>query len=220
MDKIIDLLDQIDKRQAELEAFQQQAKEKMEELKIEVRDWIEDAFMRCESSEAQVLATRIYWYGINHEGIASNVRSLWKAFFGGGFTPDPISTGIACKECGREIAAKSVASYKKPDTVCEQCTGSQQQKRELEYAKERQRRQDELQELRSLPYSEYLQTPEWGMTRKAALKRARYRCQLCNSDGKLNVHHRSYEHLGYEYSYDLIVLCADCHAKFHDKENQ
>jgi 5-methylcytosine-specific restriction endonuclease McrA len=67
-----------------------------------------------------------------------------------------------------------------------------------------------------MPYSEYLETPEWDKTRKAALKRAHYRCQLCNAHGVLHVHHKTYENLGREPSQDLIVLCKDCHRKHHD----
>lgn len=49
------------------------------------------------------------------------------------------------------------------------------------------------------------------------LRRADYKCQLCNREGTMNVHHKTYERLGEEQLNDLIVLCQDCHAKFHDK---
>ena len=65
-------------------------------------------------------------------------------------------------------------------------------------------------------YKEYLNSPHWRETRKAALERAWYRCQLCNSEKNLNVHHNNYDRLWYESPRDLIVLCSDCHAKFHD----
>lgn len=68
---------------------------------------------------------------------------------------------------------------------------------------------------RTMPYNEYLQTPHWKETRKAALERAGNRCQLCNNDQRLHVHHRTYERLGEEHDTDLIVLCASCHGRFH-----
>jgi 5-methylcytosine-specific restriction endonuclease McrA len=74
-----------------------------------------------------------------------------------------------------------------------------------------------LQELKEMDYNDYLQTPEWQDTRKSALRRSGYACQLCSSNGELHVHHKTYERLGYEHQNDLIVLCADCHAKFHNK---
>jgi 5-methylcytosine-specific restriction endonuclease McrA len=73
-----------------------------------------------------------------------------------------------------------------------------------------------IKTLRALPYADYLKTPEWAKTRDATLRRARYRCQLCNTNRHLNVHHRSYESLGDENWNDLIVLCQECHKTFHD----
>lgn len=65
-------------------------------------------------------------------------------------------------------------------------------------------------------YKEYLKTEHWQSQRKAALHRANYRCQVCNSSNKqLDVHHRTYERLGVELPADLIVLCNDCHGLFH-----
>lgn len=67
-------------------------------------------------------------------------------------------------------------------------------------------------------YSEYLKSEHWQKTRKRALSRAKYKCQLCgNKNEKLNVHHNTYENLGNEKNEDLIVLCESCHSKFHDK---
>ena len=71
-------------------------------------------------------------------------------------------------------------------------------------------------ELHTMPYQEYLQTPEWKARRQAALKRADRCCQVCNQDKtQLNVHHRTYDRRGYERDEDLIVLCRDCHDLFH-----
>jgi hypothetical protein len=64
-------------------------------------------------------------------------------------------------------------------------------------------------------YAEYLASPEWRERRDRAIERAEGRCQLCNSDKRLNVHHRTYERLGYERDADLTVLCEDCHQHFH-----
>ena len=70
-------------------------------------------------------------------------------------------------------------------------------------------------ELGLMPYDEYLQTPEWQEKRAEAHARADGRCQVCNSLGPLDVHHRTYEHRGSEREDDLIVLCRDCHELFH-----
>jgi hypothetical protein len=65
---------------------------------------------------------------------------------------------------------------------------------------------------------EYLRTERWKRKARAARKRAGNRCQMCNSDAKpLEVHHRTYERLGWELSGDLIALCARCHGRHHGK---
>lgn len=74
-----------------------------------------------------------------------------------------------------------------------------------------------LQELRTMPYQAYLQTPEWQAKRDQALDKAGHRCQLCNSNDSLNVHHRTYERRGNEELSDLTVLCRACHSLFHDR---
>ena len=68
-----------------------------------------------------------------------------------------------------------------------------------------------------MTYKEYLSTPYWKLVSMLAKKKAGYKCQLCGSDYNLNVHHRTYEHKGTEIlnMNDLIVLCQECHSKFH-----
>ena len=72
------------------------------------------------------------------------------------------------------------------------------------------------QYLRTMPYEEYLKTPEWQQKRQEAIRRARGRCQLCNADNNGRyVHHRTYERRGDEWLQDLIVLCRRCHEHYH-----
>ena len=66
-------------------------------------------------------------------------------------------------------------------------------------------------------YQEYLTSEHWDEVRRRELRFARYACRLCGSKDNLQVHHRSYENLGYERSSDVIVLCGDCHHKFHQE---
>ena len=69
---------------------------------------------------------------------------------------------------------------------------------------------------KKLNYYEYIQSKEWIKKANAAKKRADGRCQLCYKDGSLHAHHRTYKRLGDEKPNDITVLCANCHAKFHD----
>lgn len=79
-------------------------------------------------------------------------------------------------------------------------------------------KKEHLQTVNAMNYQAYLKTKHWNDTRKKALKRAKCTCQLCGTkDSVLNVHHKTYENKGKEKAKDLIVLCSNCHAKFHDK---
>jgi hypothetical protein len=69
--------------------------------------------------------------------------------------------------------------------------------------------------LRAMPYQDYLKTAHWECKRWAAVEQAKHRCSLCNADGELHVHHRTYERRGEEREDDLVCLCASCHKMFH-----
>lgn len=103
--------------------------------------------------------------------------------------------------------------------TCKQCHLAEQERRAAPYREEMRRREERSRELRTMPYRDYLQTPEWAATRSVALRRARYRCQACAEGGNLHVHHRTYVRRGAEYASDLIVLCADCHRVFHERRS-
>lgn len=67
-----------------------------------------------------------------------------------------------------------------------------------------------------MTYPEYLKSSQWRKLKLQALRYAGYRCQVCNFNGDLNVHHRAYpECFGYEPVNDLVVLCRNCHNLFH-----
>ena len=73
----------------------------------------------------------------------------------------------------------------------------------------------------TLSYEEFLSTPYWKAIAEKTKKQAGYRCQLCASQDHLVTHHKTYENHGREHEYfimknDLIVLCENCHNKFHD----
>jgi len=72
-----------------------------------------------------------------------------------------------------------------------------------------------LSVLRSCDYAAYLASEHWQITRAFALDHAGHRCQVCNSDERPEVHHRTYLRRGAELPQDLIVLCRKCHETFH-----
>lgn len=67
----------------------------------------------------------------------------------------------------------------------------------------------------TLTYARYLESDWWLHRRERALELAEHRCQVCNSPGPLEIHHRTYERLGHERDADLVVLCTNCHKLFH-----
>lgn len=71
----------------------------------------------------------------------------------------------------------------------------------------------------NIDYQSYLNSERWIKKSNDAKKRSGYRCQLCNKSSKdiqLHAHHRTYERLGKELDTDIIVLCSECHRKFHN----
>lgn len=71
-----------------------------------------------------------------------------------------------------------------------------------------------------LSYKDFLRTPYWKAVSYYAKRKAGFACQICNSKQNLATHHKTYERHGFEHfeiGRDLIVLCKDCHDKFHDK---
>ncbi len=63
-------------------------------------------------------------------------------------------------------------------------------------------------------YDEYRTTPEWEYRRQATFKRDGGRCVLCNSNYKIQCHHRTYKRIGHESPRDLQTLCGLCHALY------
>ena len=75
---------------------------------------------------------------------------------------------------------------------------------------------ERMQQLRNLPYEEYLKTSEWRAIRSFVHDLADGRCAVCGCDCEwLYVHHNNYPARGAETPNDLIPLCGKCHEMFH-----
>ena len=74
-------------------------------------------------------------------------------------------------------------------------------------------------DLRKMPYRDFLQTAFWQTVRAKVVQDRGARCELCYSRASISVHHKTYKHHGEEQWHleELIILCNACHAKFHDK---
>lgn len=133
---------------------------------------------------------------------------------------------MTCADCGVSAAATSrsvadslisyhVTGYKPRPFRCRPCHGEFKISEFRRRANEDRQRRERIDQLRWMPYPEYLGTSEWAVRRRSVLERAGFRCQVCASDGKLHVHHRTYARRGSERREDMIALCADCHELFH-----
>jgi hypothetical protein len=76
-------------------------------------------------------------------------------------------------------------------------------------------RQIRIEELRAIPYQQYLSSIEWQKIREAKLKEVGRHCQACRQLGILDVHHNRYTNLGDEDMSDLFIFCRSCHQRQH-----
>jgi hypothetical protein len=67
-----------------------------------------------------------------------------------------------------------------------------------------------------IDYDQYLKSDEWRAQRAMALERAGYKCSICGETDCLNVHHKTYAHLGNERPEELQVLCKTHHWIEHN----
>ena len=216
----VDTLRQIDDHEARISEH----RHSINILKQSLVATLTRASQGMDRAELIEMAWQLYWHTpINAEPLATmlNVRegmALNKLI--GGFP-----SGDFCKWCGEELLIMSRTERKeleksgRPWTkeLCSKCEKRRIELSSERYQQEQAERAAELLRLKRIPYREYLGTEHWQRVRESALKRSWYRCQLCNSDGLLDVHHRTYERRGEERASDVIVLCRQCHSKFHDK---
>jgi hypothetical protein len=216
MEEIAAFVADIDGLDAQIELLEKQKSERLEALAIAARE----AYAKRSVEAVNAMFNKLYW-----SLMSLPPSSLAKAFGRhlNSFKIEPIWTGIRCMACDKELAADSRtrlyhihALARDGACLCQPCQQSRNG-RTPDNKAEWWRRQNEL---RSMPYGEYLRTPEWQDTRKRAVARAAWRCQLCNVSGNdegivLQVHHRTYENRGRELAGDLTVLCKPCHGRHH-----
>lgn len=201
----------------------------IDSIKQEANARVIEVLSRTDEPLRRELASSVYWFfdGLILAGSLEQIALVPKSQLVERYLL-AASIKIPCKQCSSpvEVQLSSRTEYKtyqgkqRREVVCGACQLHEKQKQEeaeQERERHRQQRADRLYILRTMPYSAYLNTPEWKERRLHKLKRAGFRCELCHCDGKLNVHHKTYERRGDESDTDLIVLCSNCHAKFHDK---
>src|SRR3990167_785505 len=199
------------------------------ELSSRLAEAVERLSGEVSDSEKDALVSRLYW-----EVPQIGARNLAKWFFNDSERGRRFRACVLrymdeflCEKCGCKLPVTrrdKLRTYTKErgySLICESCRKSRDAERLSIVSKPIPRNpHPDYRNLETMPYREYLQTPEWQARRKRQLSSAGYRCQVCNTGTKrLNVHHRTYERRGRELFSDLIVLCEDCHALFHGKIN-
>ena len=85
-----------------------------------------------------------------------------------------------------------------------------EQKRHIKNKKERR------QILSDPSYDTYMKSDMWYRKREQFLENKKDRCcEVCGKENANQVHHRTYQRLRLEKMSDLLLLCRECHEKFH-----
>lgn len=206
-DKVQALLAELEAKVAELKAIEQEYRNSIKQTAI-------DSIVNAGFPKA--VASVLYWYcdhPVVRDGIMQALDIKHRNQIGAAVFAN--ISRASCVDCGRtvEYVATSRAAADIETCVCDECKAIRREQLNASAKAHN----DRIRLLRAMPYREYLKTDHWKATRNAALKRAGFRCQVCNNGNvTLNVHHRTYENRGNELSRDLIVLCQHCHQTFHD----
>lgn len=71
--------------------------------------------------------------------------------------------------------------------------------------------------LAGIEYTHFLGTTYWRIIRDYLLWKRGGACENCGRGGLMVLHHKTYEHHGFEHKYlnDLLFLCRECHERVH-----
>jgi hypothetical protein len=173
---------------------------------------LREAAASCEASEEQIV--EMYWSvpEVPAEALAERLgTTAGKAARLGIWGSVVIGRCGTCLEEVRE--ASRAAATKDPPKVCRRCRA--RNGTSLSWKERAAAHMAVVTAFKTMPYPDYLRTEHWQLVRQAALRRARWRCQVCNAPGRLDVHHRTYERRGQEWAADVVALCRGCHARHH-----
>lgn len=129
-----------------------------------------------------------------------------------------------CLDCGRQIRAVSKNApeiLEMPERITfdealkEQWREREQAHRNRQAAEREQAQQEKSNEWWQW-YNGYLTTPSWRLKRQMVLARANGLCEGCRCRQAEQVHHLTYKHAGNEFLFELVAVCAECHARLHE----
>ena len=106
-------------------------------------------------------------------------------------------TAFVCSTCGAKVEAMNPTAYRLMSSghwpiKCAACL-------------------DSHDNYSSMTLEEYYETERWKEKAKECRCQADHRCRICDSDGLLHAHHRTYDRLKNELPNDLTAVCKPCH---------
>jgi hypothetical protein len=223
LDRAVSQITTLSEQISALEALKEEAKRSLPEI-------LTSYIKTIPLNDIYEVLSEVYWSDRTMAGV---VRTVYSRVIGrGSFIPLHITVSIetTCQDCGDPcILDRHCASWSNHDELhsvrykkwkrCKKCEATYKD-REKSYQEKQQKEDDirkaEVLRLKSLPYSQYLQTDHWKNIAYQAKRKAGFRCQMCNSSGLLNAHHRTYERRGEEWLTDITVVCEACHEHFHN----
>lgn len=206
MEDVLKMLAEIKQSELMLEHHQK----RLETLGNQIQTALVDFKADADAEQTQKLIHHLYWYQNQTPKSISQLtgceaKRVWKI-------AGPTYISQSCTSCGEGFITEVESKNQKLSTVCNQCKFDDYQKNRTKVLTQY------LGQNVPQDYDKYLRSKHWKNTRKKALERAQFQCQLCaNQDSVLEVHHNNYGNLGKEESKDLIVLCRPCHRRFHTK---
>ena len=211
-----DLINRLNKLNSEIDLNKEkitQSTNENKQYRLDIKEIKEDILTVLKETDSidDKAINHLYWelnFSPGKLGEALNIRVL------------PIKPKTFTAHCDKDYQyTKDKKHFANAECPCQIKKRKEQKDRwERENAKQRalsKKHEDRLKELCTMPYYEYLQTPEWKGRSREAMKKARFKCQLCGATKiKLNTHHNTYENRGNELPSDLLVLCEECHGDY------
>jgi len=219
IDAAIERIAVLEKAYDELEA---QTKAQLLVLKEQIRSIAKAELRALYGDEQKYLGSVLYWHHKKWvavrtvgDGIGLSEHSVYTWVYAAEYKKKCVTCGA---EFGEPMSSRGQmgASWHSWRTQCPSCKQKADEVSQRKLTAWQEERARNIEALRTMPYSEYLQTDHWREVRRRAQKRAGFRCEICNNPEGIQVHHRTYERRGEERNDDLIVLCENCHRTFHE----
>lgn len=129
-----------------------------------------------------------------------------------------------CRSCGA-ATTQSLSHRSVEHTAIVIVDTAARDKRVDKYIKHRRDQLDEIanaaadrqQPERRADYADYLNSPEWAEKRAAVMDRCDGVCEGCRKRTATDVHHLTYRNVRREFLFELVGMCRECHARWHEQ---